>query len=60
VLIVHGEVDDVVPASRSRDAEQTLKAAQIPVESVYIPGLGHGIDDTGISMGALFLQRAFA
>lgn len=60
VLIVHGEADDVVPASRSRDAEQALKAAQIPVESVYIPGLGHGIDDTGISMGALFLQRAFA
>ena len=24
------------------------------------PGLGHGIDDTGLAMGALTLQRAFA
>ena len=60
VLLVHGEDDDVVPASRSRDAEQALRAAGVPVESTYIPGLGHGIDDTGLSMGALALQRGFA
>jgi phospholipase/carboxylesterase len=60
VLLVHGEADDVVPAFRSRDAEQTLRAAGVPVEASYTPGLGHGIDDAGLSRGALFLQRAFS
>ena len=32
----------------------------MPVEATYVPRLGHGIDDTGISMGALALQRAFS
>jgi phospholipase/carboxylesterase len=60
VLLVHGEADDVVPAQRSRDAELALQAAKIPVESAYVPRLGHGIDDTGLAMGALALQRGFA
>lgn len=60
VLLVHGEADDVVPAQRSRDAEAALRAAGVPVEAVFVPRLGHGIDDTGIAMGALTLQRAFA
>jgi phospholipase/carboxylesterase len=59
VLLVHGEADDVVPVQRSRDAEAALQAAGVPVEATYVPRLGHGIDDTGISMGALALQRAF-
>ena len=32
----------------------------VPVDATYIPRLGHGIDDTGIAMGRLALQRAFA
>jgi phospholipase/carboxylesterase len=60
VLLAHGEADDVVPAQRSREAEAALRAANVPVEAVYVPRLGHGIDDTGISMGALTLQRGFA
>lgn len=60
VTLVHGEDDDVVPAFRSRDAEAALKTAGVPVEAHFIPGLGHGIDDTGISAGALALQRGFS
>ncbi|HUD61456.1 MAG TPA: prolyl oligopeptidase family serine peptidase [Acetobacteraceae bacterium] len=60
VLLVHGEADDVVPAQRSRDAETALRAAGVPVEAVYVPRLGHGIDDTGLAMGALALQKGFA
>jgi phospholipase/carboxylesterase len=60
VLLVHGEADDVVPAQRSRDAEAALRAVNVPVEAAYVPRLGHGIDDTGLAMGALTLQRAFA
>lgn len=60
VLLVHGEDDDVVPVSRSRDAARTLAASGVPVEALYCPRLGHGIDQAGISAGALFLQRAFS
>lgn len=60
VLLVHGEADEVVPVSRSRDAEAVLRALDVPVEATYVPGLGHGIDETGLSLGALTLQRRFA
>ncbi len=60
VLLVHGEADDVVPVQRSRDAEQALRAAGVTVEATYVPRLGHGIDDTGLAMGALALQRGFS
>jgi phospholipase/carboxylesterase len=60
VLLVHGEADEAVPVSRSHDAEAALEAAGVPVDAHYIPRLGHGIDDTGISLGALALQRGFS
>ena len=60
VLLVHGEADDAVPVSRSHDAQAALLAAGVPVEAHYLPGLGHGIDDTGISLGALALQKGFS
>jgi phospholipase/carboxylesterase len=59
VLIVHGEDDEVVPIARSRQAESALRAAGLDVQSLYCPRLAHGIDDAGLSAGALFLQRAF-
>src|SRR5665213_3448560 len=59
VLIVHGEADGQVPVHRSREAEAALLAAGVPVESHYVPNLGHGIDDSGIAMGAAVLRRAF-
>lgn len=60
VLLVHGEADEAVAVTRSHEAEAALIGAQVPVEAHYIPGLGHGIDDTGISLGGLALQRGFA
>jgi phospholipase/carboxylesterase len=60
VLLVHGEADDVVPVDRSHAAEAALRAAGVPVDATYVPRLGHGIDDTGLAMGALALQRGFA
>jgi phospholipase/carboxylesterase len=60
VLIVHGEADGQVPVQRSREAEAALTAAGVPVESLYVQALGHGIDDSGIATGAAALHRAFA
>jgi phospholipase/carboxylesterase len=59
VLLVHGEADDLVPAAASAQAADTLRAAGVKVELLTVPRLGHGIDDIGLSAGALFLQRAF-
>ena len=60
VTLVHGEADDVVPVGRSHEAEAVLRQAGVPVEATYVPGLGHGIDDTALATGALALQKAFA
>ena len=60
VLLVHGESDDVVPAFRSRDAAAALKAAGVPTQTLFIPGLGHGIDAAGVGAGAAALRQAFA
>ncbi|MDP3415197.1 alpha/beta hydrolase [Falsiroseomonas sp.] len=58
VLLVHGEADEVVPAEASRIAERALIRAAVAVETAFRPGLGHGIDEVGLSLGALALQRA--
>jgi len=60
VLLVHGEADQVVPPEGSRAAERILLQAGLSVESQFSPGLGHGIDEAGLSRGARFLQRVFA
>lgn len=60
VLLVHGESDSVVPAAASRMAESVLRGVGIPVESLYIPGLEHGIDEAGLAAGVAALRRAFA
>ncbi len=59
VLLVHGEADGVVPASRSRDAEHALRAAGVPVQASYTPGLGHGIDQAGLATGLSALRKGF-
>ncbi|ABD26025.1 dienelactone hydrolase [Novosphingobium aromaticivorans DSM 12444] len=40
-LLIHGEEDKVVPAEQSRLGEAALKAAGVPVKSIYIPGVDH-------------------
>jgi phospholipase/carboxylesterase len=59
VLLAHGESDDIVPAFRSRDAAASLREADIPVELVFSPSLGHGIDEAGLTAGAALLRRVF-
>ncbi len=60
VLLVHGESDGVVPVRASRVAEGALRAAGVPVEALYVPGLDHTIDESGLRAGVAFLLRAFA
>jgi phospholipase/carboxylesterase len=60
VLLVHGEADEVVPPSGSRDAESALQAAGVPATAVFRQGLDHGLDEAGITLGALTLQQHLA
>ena len=60
VLLVHGEDDGVVLMAHSQEAADTLAAVGVPVDLNFRPHLEHGIDETGISLGALALQKAFA
>lgn len=57
VLLVHGEDDELVPFEMLGASEQALKSAGVSVDSLAVPGLGHGIDQTGLERAARFLHR---
>jgi phospholipase/carboxylesterase len=59
ILLVHGEIDPVVPVEASRMAEQILQSHGLAVEAIYPPGLQHGIEETGLSAGAHLLRDVF-
>ena len=60
VMLVHGLEDPVVPAFYSRDAEKALRALRIPVQTMYVPRLGHAIDAAVVQAGKQFLARWLA
>ena len=60
VLLVHGEDDPVVLPSHSQEAADALTAVGVPVDLNFRPFLEHGIDETGIDLGAAALRKAFA
>ena len=57
VLLVHGDADQVVPPQSLDDATTALKAQGIAVDAHSRPGLGHGIDNEGLSLAAGFLSH---
>jgi phospholipase/carboxylesterase len=59
-LLVHGQRDDVVPFSALAQAEQSLRNAKLPVSTLVCPGLGHSIDNAGLSKGLEFLRTVLA
>ena len=40
-LLIHGELDKVVPVKQSRDFSEALKAKGVPVQLTVIPGVDH-------------------
>lgn len=54
--LIHGDADTVVPITAWHQAMANLKHAGFPVEGQVIPGLAHGIDDTGLAAGLSFLR----
>lgn len=57
VALVHGAADPVIPAQATLESEKVLKGLDVPVQSMIIPGLQHGIDNTGAQFGATFLRQ---
>jgi phospholipase/carboxylesterase len=55
VLLVHGDMDDVVPPSSLEDARAGLGAAGFTVRWHVSRGIGHGIAPDGLQMAAQFL-----
>ncbi len=59
VSLVHGDADEVVPPAALPEAVAGLKTVGIDVTSHSGPGLGHGLDDDGVSHGMEFLAAIF-
>ncbi len=57
VLLLHGDADQVVPPRSLPAAVAALEANGVSVTSELRPGLGHGIDERGLQLGAEFLVR---
>jgi len=60
VVLVHGDRDELLPIQLLGQAAAALEGAGIAVETHVRPGLGHGIDEDGIRIGMLFLQKVLA
>jgi phospholipase/carboxylesterase len=60
VLLIHGDADPVVPFGALAAAGAALQAAGVEVTTEALPGLAHGIDERGLTLGSRFLARAFA
>jgi phospholipase/carboxylesterase len=59
ILLIHGAADEVLPVESLHRAESLLKALGVPVEAHERPGLGHGIDEFGLTEAARFLKTVF-
>ena len=59
VFLAHGDADDVVPVSSLAEAVDALEAVNVSVTQHISSGLGHGLDDDGISRGMEFMADIF-
>jgi len=56
ILLVHGDMDDVVPPSSMEEARAALVAARFDVATHMSRGIGHGIAPDGLSLALKFLH----
>jgi phospholipase/carboxylesterase len=57
VLLIHGDMDDLIPVAAIFAAAQGLATAEIPVEWHISPGVPHGIGPDGMELGLKFLKQ---
>jgi phospholipase/carboxylesterase len=57
ILLIHGDVDPMIPVAAFHAAEVALEKNGFTVESHLSRGLGHSIDLAGLQLGGRFLAR---
>ena len=60
ILLVHGDMDELIPVDAMFMAREQLAQAGLAVEWHVAQGIGHGIDPEGLRLGGAFLRQAFA
>jgi len=60
VFLVHGDADEILPFESLEHSKRTLAALGVPVETLARPGLGHSIDELGLTRGGEFLRRTLS
>lgn len=60
VLLVHGDMDEVIPIAALAQARNGLVAANVNVKWHISRGTGHGIAPGGLALGGKFLMDCFA
>jgi len=60
VLLVHGDLDQVIPPQALFMSANALAAAGVPVQWRLSKGLAHGIDPAGLALAGQFLASAFS
>jgi len=58
VLLTHGDADTVIPVNAMFAAATALGRAGVPVQWHLAPGMGHGIDQEGLTLAGTFLDLA--
>ena len=56
ILLIHGDLDDVVPATALIDAQSHLEEKGYDVEVVLEKGIGHSISETGLDSARHFID----
>ena len=59
ILLIHGDADPMIPVGALFASAATLGGAGAAVQWHISPGVGHSIDEVGLSLGGEFLARAF-
>jgi phospholipase/carboxylesterase len=59
VLLLHGDRDDMLPHHLTERAAEALRQHGVETAMHIAQGVGHGIDQTGLSHAARFLIEAF-
>ncbi|GLK72203.1 phospholipase [Ancylobacter dichloromethanicus] len=60
VLLIHGDLDQVVPPVALPRAVESLQGRGIAVRAHLSSGLAHGIDGTGLALAGSFLSEVLA
>jgi phospholipase/carboxylesterase len=59
ILLAHGDSDEMLPHLLTLRAAEVLQQSGLEVGVHIAQGVGHGINDTALSLGARFLLDAF-